>query len=185
VSRIAEMAREEIARTPQGDESDEDTTETPEGDEEEEAAELEPAASGPTDADLKRLERENTRHERELGKIIGEAFAGFEACEPCGGVGFVPKGHASGLELQQDTHTERCSTCAGYGATLTGAREPGQHMRPCVDCSGLGWRTLTEHPGAQPFPNGVPATASQPQQPPPPNYQPPDGFMLIPIPPPQ
>jgi hypothetical protein len=117
----------------------------------------------PTDAALRKFESENARHEKALGKIMGDDFAHFAACAQCDGVGYVPESTNQALPFERDPQTEPCETCAGFGTTLTGAREPGMVTRACSRCQGSGWTTVAEQPAVQPFvtlapvDNGAPA----------------------------
>jgi hypothetical protein len=116
-------------------------------------------ASGPTEADLKRFESENTRHEKALGKIIGDDWSSFEPCGVCGGVGHLPGALNASVPFSRDPQTEPCSVCDGYGTTLTGAREPGMVTRACSLCQGAGWTTVSEQPDVQPVVTLVDASA--------------------------
>jgi hypothetical protein len=107
--------------------------------------ETEQVAAGPTDADLRKFEQENARHERALEKIIGADFEHFEACGVCGGVGHVPAASNVDVPFERDPQTEPCAACNGYGTTLTGARYPGMVTRACSRCQGSGWTTVQEH----------------------------------------
>jgi hypothetical protein len=149
MSRVTELAEEEALRA-ESEEPDDDDEGTDEPDDEELDDAEEPEARGPSDADLKRFESENTRHEKALAKIVGDDFEHFEACGVCAGVGFVPAATNVDVPFERDPQTEPCSTCNGYGTTLTGAREPGMVTRACSKCQGAGWTTVQEYPDAQP-----------------------------------
>lgn len=123
----------------------------PDVDEPSEPAETE--ARAPTAAELKRFEAENTRHEKALAKIIGRDWEGFVACEPCGGVGFVPAMLAEVPELVDMPDAIECPACKGYGRLRTPSRVPGQEFQVCVECAGNGWKR--EAPQAAPAPELV------------------------------
>lgn len=103
-----------------------------------------PAApdAGPTEAELKLLEKEQRRHEKALQTIMGDSFSLFEPCEPCGGMGVVPAGQTGAPELLHDPERTTCARCNGYGLTLTGAKPPGVPEMPCTGCGGNGWITV-------------------------------------------
>jgi hypothetical protein len=138
------------AQAAEAEPDDEPDEPAPDDEEEAEAEADEESAAGPTEADMKRFESENTRHERALEKIVGDDWSSFEPCGVCGGVGHVPSGLNQSLPFASDPSTEVCEVCNGYGTTLTGAREPGMVTRACSRCQGAGWTTKAEQPGVQP-----------------------------------
>lgn len=110
-------------------------------DEPEQEPEQEPAeARAPSDAELRAFERENTRHEKALAKLIGDDWQAFGPCEHCGGVGFTPGGLDYAPELAAMPGVIECPGCKGYGRLTTPSRVPGQETQVCVDCAGMGWK---------------------------------------------
>lgn len=165
MSRITELVAREA-----DDVEAELGTENPERDplrpEPEPEPEPEQVAAAPTDADLKRFEREVARHEKELGKIMGADFEHFTACAQCDGVGFVPEQSNEALPFEHDPQRETCDQCKGYGTTLTGAREPGMVTMACSRCQGAGWTTKAEHPEIQPLAIAYDSTTTASDNPP-------------------
>lgn len=173
-SRIADLAREEaLPDTPDetpGLEPDETPQEPDEDAEEEEAAEGPPEqaepAEGLTEAQAEAIfasiERENTRHAREVEKRAGPMFGDLVPCPACtaggGPTGFIfpmlPEPEqtmrrqgvlmALGGEPEaayvEDDETQTCDKCQGLGKTLTGSHAPGQETRVCPRCNGQGWK---------------------------------------------
>jgi hypothetical protein len=150
MSKVTDMAEAE-ARDVEAEDEDETDEPEPAPDDEELEEEAEPEARGPTDADMRKFEAENTRHEKALAKVVGDDWELFEACGVCGGVGHVPAASNVDVPFERDPQTEPCETCKGYGTTLTGAKEPGMVSRACSRCQGSGWTSVQEHPEIQPL----------------------------------
>lgn len=139
-----------------------------ERDEHEQAAAGEPELEAPAPAEpeisardqekmLRALEREASRHEREVAKIMGVDFAELANCPLCQIPGFVfpfqpgtehDEARRSAVEyylgaaepdLVPSPTKARCDDCAGWGWVLSGARNP-EHVREICDvCNGNGW----------------------------------------------
>lgn len=101
-----------------------------------------PADTGraPTAAELRRFEKENTRHERELERIVGDDWQHFDPCGACGGVGFLPKAANALPEVVEAKGVERCSDCNGWGRLRYPTLVEGQELQVCPSCAGNGWR---------------------------------------------
>lgn len=82
---------------------------------------------------IAKLEKEHARHRRELEKIMGDGFSGYDDCPVCNSMGYIP-----GSPLKQDSKVRTCEHCAGFGQVLTGAIPPGEAVRQCPDCLGNG-----------------------------------------------
>jgi len=112
VSTVKELADAEAERV-EGELGTENPEPEPADPEPEPEPEPEQVAAGPTEADLRKFEAENARHERTLAKIVGADFEHFEPCGVCGGVGHVPA--ASNLDVQRLRHNPDRSSRAGNG----------------------------------------------------------------------
>lgn len=173
-SRLAEIAAEEaLPEEPEQTPGLEPDPGPQEGDEDAEAAEDDetpapepPPAEGLTEAQAEAifssLERENSRHAREVEKRAGVMFPDLAPCPACsvGGVahGFifpqlpepqqsirreavlVALGGTPEASYVDDDETETCDKCQGHGKTRTGSRAPGQDTRVCPRCNGSGWK---------------------------------------------
>lgn len=132
-----------------------------------------PQSEWATPAGLKRLERENTRHENRLAELIGGDWAQFEACDNCGGVGFHPQGEGQTPDLVDAAGVEQCTACNGHGRQRYPTQVEGQRFQVCITCAGAGWvREQTPAPveaaaPAAPVPNGGPVA--------------PAGYILVPV----
>lgn len=127
----------------------------------EEAAESEEPEERPsTNAVVKALEREETRHRNALAKALDVPVEELHPCPTCSATGFTPEPIAPEPELEQDPYLERCARCAGYGEVRTGARPPALVTVPCPGCTGQGYVQKAEHPTAVPeLGNGPPTYA--------------------------
>jgi hypothetical protein len=151
----AALPEEELA----GDELADD--EQAEQAEAEEPAEAEPEAEEQSSfALVQALDKEATRHEKALAKVLGVSVDELHSCPTCEGVGYTPEPIEGEADLEQDPYLTRCERCAGYGEVRTGARAPGLVTVPCPGCTGQGYVQLPEQPEAQPeLGNGAPAYA--------------------------
>lgn len=174
MSKITDMVEEEAQRAesePDDDEGDGDGDDGHEPDEEPEPEPdeepQEPEAQGPSDAQLRDMERENTRHEKALAKITGPDWQLFNPCPHCGGVGFSPLDPDELAGLRSDETTTRCPTCDGWGQLKTESRVPAEMERNCSQCGGTG--TIVK---LAPVTLTPPATTEPPPIPPPPTWNP-------------
>jgi len=156
-----EMIEEEATRaeTEEPDEPDDQV-----GDDDEVAEEEEtpvPVGTGPV-FDEKALERELSRHEKAMQKVLGDGWAGMEPCGGCGSAGYVPAGYVSAPELQPDPNCVVCDDCKGIGSRSTGSFAPGSEIIPCSVCNGAGWRDRGQIEAMR---------AAQAYQPPPQQYE--------------
>lgn len=99
---------------------------------------------GPTEEQLKAFERENTRHEKALQRIMGADFALWTLCGHCEGVGFAFAPYVAPVELTQAPDAETCETCKGLGQMLTGSLVDGSRTKGCPTCGGVGWTTVVQ-----------------------------------------
>ena len=153
---------------------DDDEAEAAEGEQPtpEPEPEPEPEARGVTAADVDALDRENTRHEKAVARIMGEDFRFVAACPTCQAFGFIwPPPPEERPEYREHSITKRCATCGGLGDVKTGSLRAGNELIRCADCKGYGYQpnpatapaTFTDAP-ATPAPSGgaelAPAGAS-------------------------
>lgn len=115
-------------------------------------------SDGPSEADLKALEKEHRRHESAMRKLMGDDFDAFQPCEGCGGAGFVPLGTVALPVTQADPACEVCNGCLGLGFRSTGSFMPGQETISCSDCVGKGYRAKLE---PVPTPTAIPGAPPQ------------------------
>lgn len=103
------------------------------------------------------LEKLNKHVAKRLGEILGDDAPFFETCEICSfsntpgmrpsgplpaevqGAVYQALGQASPDEYVEDTHSQVCSECNGFGEVATGSKVGGQAHLSCVNCTGLGW----------------------------------------------
>lgn len=112
----------------------------------------------PTQAQLRRLEREQERHEKRVHEVMGAHVAGFEACEHCGGVGLLPPGP----KPQSHSNYKACETCRGFGRVLTGSQRPGNEDVDCPTCRGRGYLEKLDQQGQPLVPDQPTAAAIAP-----------------------
>lgn len=156
MSRVSELAAAEAAAA-EAEQPDEDEEE--QAAEEEQAgqpAEPEPAAEPGHDAEAlaKQLDREASRHERAVAKIVGAELP-LTPCAMCDSLGYMPPG--SEVPPAADW-TRTCPACAGHGVRLTGSRVPASLTVECRACGGRGFQERTETPA----PTGVQLASSEP-----------------------
>lgn len=111
----------------------------------------------PSEKTLKALERELSKHEAAVQRIMGVHVAGFESCRECGGMGITPPGP----KPQAHEWFKACDTCDGFGLVLTGSLRDGFNSRDCPACKGRGYLEALDGSG-QPLADGgalVPAPA--------------------------
>ena len=106
--------------------------------------------------DTKALEREMVRHEKQMTKVLGDAFPDMAPCPTCEGMGFTPEALTAAPAFEQDPARETCPVCNGYGTTKTGAKPPGQAELACSQCQGIGWRSIAQDAPAIPSPSNGP-----------------------------
>lgn len=107
--------------------------------------ELEPEAPVEPEAEVRleshmieALEKESTRHEKALVKILG-AGATDHVCEACEGMGYMPPGMAASEAPPEHDDYHACPVCAGWGVVQTGSMREGHVVRDCPDCNGRGY----------------------------------------------
>lgn len=193
MSRVTEIAKAEAAEAEAEDEEQETTGRD---DDQEAAPEPDtpppPRSQAEVDAVLAQLSAEAERHDAAVRRIMAGDAELLQPCPACWTPGYMFPPAQSGLDEQtrnailgalgmlpeQNLVTaadaQRCSTCNGYGRTLTGSRAPGSETKPCAACSGTGWtQVLTPLPAANvsPPPPAVPSPPGPyvpPGAPPPP-----------------
>lgn len=109
----------------------------------------------PSQEQLRKLEREQERHEKRVREVMGAHVAGFEPCEHCGGVGLLPPGP----KPQTHENYKPCETCNGFGRVLTGSQRPGNEDVDCPSCRGRGYLERLDANG-QPIVAQVPSAAA-------------------------
>jgi len=146
MSRFPELAAEEAARA-EAEEPDED--EAAEEEEAEPESPPEPPAE-PTQAPealLRKFESENARHEKALGKIMGEDFEAFEPCAACGAIGFaIPQPPP---DFKVHALTFECQECDGLGQLVSGSKVEAFALLTCPTCQGKGYREKAPVQSAQ------------------------------------
>jgi len=122
----------------------------------------EPLTEARAEAILKALEREASRHAREVEKRAGPMFSDLTPCPCCTGMpgtpGFIVAelpyeqaevrrmivaqalGATAGPEYPADPDREMCTTCDGLGLLRTGSKVAAQEALPCRACNGQGWK---------------------------------------------
>lgn len=150
MSKVTEMAEAEAARAEAEPEPEPDEPSEPEpgGPEPEPEFEPEAKAKPSMEAALKAFEKENTRHEVALRKIMGDDFESFVLCAGCEGIGYRA---IEAMPFAPDL--ERCARCKGHGSELTGSIAPGKEVRECIDCQGQGFRVIVQQPEFSPVPS--------------------------------
>ena len=149
-SRAVELAREEAERVEAEDEQEKlsASAAAPEPEPEPEPEPDEPADEPPAEPeqafDPKAFEREQRRHEREMRKVLGSAFAALDGCEQCGATGYVARDYAPPPPVLPDKELVVCAECNGYGLRLTPSLAQGKETVPCTTCNGNGWRDRKE-----------------------------------------
>lgn len=104
---------------------------------------------------LDKLNREGERHAKRVVEIMGSSMQDLKPCELCWtfapGFRFNPipdeqRAHVMvtlGLSevgnYAEDTHSQACADCRGYGVVATGSKVQGQEALPCLNCNGRGW----------------------------------------------
>jgi DNA-directed RNA polymerase subunit RPC12/RpoP len=89
----------------------------------------------PSPKQLRDLVKENERHVKQVGTIMGGFVEGFEPCEKCDTLGLQPPGPRP----RAHSFYKACETCAGYGQVLTGSLEAQYASIACPDCGGRGF----------------------------------------------
>lgn len=163
----ADEAADEAAEQDEGEQAADDTDDEP-------VEPVEPVAVAIGPDELRKAERANDAHRKKLAGILGDDYVAQE-CPLCSTVGYVPELPPPGstFTFMQDEHgvsldfrppvagpdfkpasdKKTCPECDGYGATLTGAKEPAQTVWQCGACGGAGWigqGALVIAPGATP-----------------------------------
>jgi hypothetical protein len=105
----------------------------------------------------KALTAEDTRHQKALGKALGDTWPEHVRCSLCDGVGFLSPELAAGLTTEQwdklletavslvtmplvpDPNYERCTNCDGWGKTISGSQNAEHYTKLCDVCSGNGY----------------------------------------------
>lgn len=153
MSTVKQMADEEANRVEAEEEEDTETPPTDATTEDGEPA-VAPAPEGPTQEQYAALDREDKRHEQNLGRIMGADFSYFARCGSCDGLGFYMPPPPQTIELKPSPDTIECEVCAGYGQVLTGAKAEAQPTTTCSRCGGVGWRLTQEAVARSTRPNG-------------------------------
>lgn len=118
------------------------------------------AQQASSNAIVRALQREETRHRKALAKALGVAEDELHECPTCEAMGYTPEAIAAEPVLLQDPFTQTCETCNGEGKTKTGASVRGLYAKPCPGCGGTGYEQLAEQPQVYAQgPNGAPAVA--------------------------
>lgn len=129
-----------------------------------------PRSQKEIDVLTEKLRKEAERHENRVRELMGDDF-GLLVPSPVdwtpGYIFNVPEMHpapeqvadlhallggAAPVELKAATDAEACPDCNALGEVLTGSRKPGQETKPCVHCTGTGWRTRMQMPTPTPAP---------------------------------
>lgn len=139
----------------------------PAGDELDEPAEPEEPADEPAEAEeqsslalVQALDREATRHEKALAKVLRVTVDALHSCPTCEGVGYTPEPIEAEADPPQDPYLIRCERCAGTGSVRTGATRRALYEIPCPGCTGQGYVQQPEQPAAgTELGNGVAAYA--------------------------
>lgn len=114
---------------------------------------------------MDKLAREEERHAKRVGDIMGEDALVLVKCELCapGIPGFrfpvqpddettqaVRKaiGDAPPEDYKQSPDADVCEACGGLGRQLTGSLVPEHRTKPCSRCLGAGWLDKTQAPTA-------------------------------------
>lgn len=157
MSRVTELAAAEAAAAEA--QSPDEEEEEQAGEEEQPAEPGEPEQPAEPEQDsqaiAKQLDREATRHERAVAKIVGAELP-LEPCPMCESLGYMPPG--SEVPPAADW-TRTCPACAGHGVRLTGSRVPSALTVECRACGGRGFQERTEPP--QPVAAPAPAEPAQ------------------------
>lgn len=180
LSELAEM-REAGGTEP---EPEHDTEHDTEPDTEPEP-EPEPASDVAAEKLYATLDKENTRHGKRVGEIMGADFAALTECPCCQIPGYVfPFDHTSvddamrrgAVEqyfgdaprtLKANPKTSTCDLCDGEGFLLTGGKREGYTEEPCEKCGGQGWIRNDAPPSPHPQLAAVPSpSVPQPWAPP-------------------
>jgi hypothetical protein len=157
MSTVKELADAEAAR------AEAENPEEEEGAEEEEAlpetqSEPEPGPVGPTEDQMRALDREDKRHEKALAQLMGADFSYFARCGSCDGLGYFMPPPPAELKFKPHPDTWKCETCDGMGDVLSGAVGRNQTLQ-CPDCGGQGYKSRR---ATEPLPVPSPVPASPP-----------------------
>ena len=116
-----------------------------------------PAALSQKDieARLDKLNRERERHYKRVQEIMEDHMRDLTPCELCWGFapGYrfdpIPDDQRAGVMLvlgmsevgnyAEDTHSQVCADCRGFGVVATGSKVQGQEALTCLNCGGRGW----------------------------------------------
>lgn len=144
--------------------------------------EPEPEPQAISEKDVKAMEREESRHEAAVDKLLGQASDSFHRCPLCATFpsGFVPIfatvpdevaaqlgtqvfEYFNGPELVEPQYVEghtmtRCTFCDGWGQVRSGARNQLHRVEQCPDCLGNGYVARVQ---LQAVPTGAPTLAVQ------------------------
>lgn len=105
------------------------------GDDEEDGDDAEPERTMSDAAQEKAIEKEMTRHEKAMARILGDGFADMAPCQTCYSMGFVPS-----EAPVFDPDFEKCDVCKGFGFRLMPTNAEGKGAMPCAACQGNGYR---------------------------------------------
>lgn len=144
MSRVTELAAAEAAaaEAEQPDEEEEEQAGEEQAGEQPAEPEGEPEPEADASALAKQLDREASRHERAVAKIVGAPLP-LTPCPMCDSLGYMPPG--SEVPPAADW-TRTCPACAGHGVRLTGSRVPAAMTVECRACAGRGFQERAETP---------------------------------------
>lgn len=162
---MSDTEHEDEATEEQTTFTDEPDTEEPDTDEEHEDEEDEETPEEPAEADAlariteidKKLEGLRKHVARRMSEILGDD-AQYYVEDPIsqwsGIPGWMPPmdippevaaqlyhllGQHAPADYQEDTHSQACRSCNGFGEVASGSKVIGQDRLTCVECAGMGW----------------------------------------------
>lgn len=127
----------------------------PDAEQGEGAGEPEALSQKEIESRLDKLNREGERHAKRVHEIMAEAMRDLTPCELCWpfapGFRFEPipddqraavmltLGVSEVANYAEDTHSQACADCRGWGVVATGSKVQGQEALTCMNCNGRGW----------------------------------------------